>query len=83
MAWIKPKEGVTLSEAEVQAFCHGRIMDYKIPHYIKFVTEFPATVTGKVQKFRMREMSVAELGLTSLQQPASGEAPLRPATVRS
>ena len=38
-------------------------MDFKIPHYIKFVSEFPRTVTGKVQKFRMREISTSELGL--------------------
>jgi fatty-acyl-CoA synthase len=65
MAWIKTKEGVSLTEADVRNFCHGQIMEYKIPHYVKFVTEFPTTVTGKVQKYRMREISTAELGLSS------------------
>ena len=62
MAWVKCKEGQTLNEDEVRSFCRGRIMDCKIPHYVKFVTEFPTTVTGKIQKFRMREISAAELG---------------------
>ena len=63
MAWIKLKEGVAVTEAEVREFCRRQIMDFKIPHYIKFVSEFPRTVTGKVQKFRMREISTSELGL--------------------
>jgi fatty-acyl-CoA synthase len=61
MTWIKLRDGVTLTEAHVQNFCRGQIMDYKIPRYVKFVAEFPTTVTGKVQKFRMREISAAEL----------------------
>jgi fatty-acyl-CoA synthase len=61
MAWVKCKEGETLTANEIQNFCHGKIMHYKIPHYIKFVTEFPTTVTGKVQKFRMREIAAQEL----------------------
>jgi fatty-acyl-CoA synthase len=64
MAWVKCKEGETLTADAIQNFCHGQIMDYKIPHYIKFVTEFPTTVTGKVQKFRMREIAAQELGLS-------------------
>jgi fatty-acyl-CoA synthase len=65
MAWVKAKPGVTLAEAELVAFCTGRISTFKIPRYWKFVEEFPLTVTGKVQKFRMREVSVTELGLQS------------------
>ena len=64
MAWVKCKEGETLAADELQAFCRGQIMDYKIPQYIKFVAEFPTTVTGKVQKFRMREIAARELGLS-------------------
>ncbi len=63
MAWVKCKQDKTLTAEEIQHFCRGQIMDYKIPHYVKFVTEFPTTVTGKVQKFRMREISRQELGL--------------------
>jgi fatty-acyl-CoA synthase len=63
MAWIKPKSGMRLTPEEVQGFCNGQIMDYKIPRLFKFVEDFPKTVTGKVQKYRMREISTAELGL--------------------
>jgi fatty-acyl-CoA synthase len=65
MAWVRLREGATTSGHELEAFCRGRIASYKIPHYWKFVDEFPMTVTGKVQKFRMRELSIAELRLPS------------------
>jgi fatty-acyl-CoA synthase len=61
MAWVKLRPGQTLTPRELQAFCHGQIMDYKIPHYVKFVDDFPRTITGKVQKYRMREISAGEL----------------------
>ena len=48
----------------MRAFCQGRIAHYKVPRYVKVVTEFPMTVTGKVQKFLMRETAKAELGLS-------------------
>ena len=63
MAWIQVKEGTQLTEDQVKDFCRGQIAHYKVPRYFKFVSEFPMTVTGKIQKFRMREVSVAELGL--------------------
>ena len=63
MAWIKLKEGRRLTEQEVKDFCKARIMEYKVPKRIKFVSEFPQTVTGKIQKFKMREASIKELGL--------------------
>jgi len=63
MAWVKPSEGAHLSGEELTNYCRGRIATYKIPRYWKFVDDFPMTVTGKVQKFRMREMAVVELGL--------------------
>jgi fatty-acyl-CoA synthase len=63
MAWVKRKPGRDVSSEELTAFCRGRIATFKIPAYWKFVDEFPTTVTGKVQKFRMREVAVAELGL--------------------
>jgi len=64
MVWVKLKEGQAMSDQELQSFCHGKIMEYKIPCHVKFVDDFPKTVTGKVQKFRMREISMAELGLS-------------------
>jgi fatty-acyl-CoA synthase len=63
MAWIQLKEGATLTEADVKAFCQGQIARYKVPRYVKFVESFPMTVTGKIQKFVMRQTSIAELGL--------------------
>ncbi|HZI12294.1 MAG TPA: AMP-binding protein [Myxococcus sp.] len=63
MAWVRVKPGVTLTQEELTKHCSGRIATYKIPRYWKFVDAFPMTVTGKVQKFRMREVAVAELGL--------------------
>jgi len=62
-AWIKLKSGVAATPAEVQEFCKEQIAHYKIPRYIKFVDAFPMTVTGKVQKFVMREQMTEELGL--------------------
>jgi fatty-acyl-CoA synthase len=62
-AWIRIREGDTATVEEIRDFCRGQISTYKIPRYIRFTNEFPMTVTGKVQKYRMREISVAELGL--------------------
>ena len=63
MAWIKPKEGVTLTEEELHDFCKGRIAHYKVPRYWKFVEDFPMTISGKIRKVEMREISARELGL--------------------
>ena len=62
-AWVKLKGGMTATPAEIQDFCKGQIAHYKIPRYIKFVDGFPMTVTGKVQKFIMREQMAQELEL--------------------
>jgi fatty-acyl-CoA synthase len=62
-AWVVPKPGATLTVEEVRAFCDGRIARYKIPRYVKLVDHFPLTVTGKVQKYLMREQMKRELGL--------------------
>ncbi|HEX5744643.1 MAG TPA: AMP-binding protein [Archangium sp.] len=63
MAWVKPRPGATLTQEELVRYCTGRISTFKIPRFWKFVDEFPMTVTGKIQKFRMREVAVVELGL--------------------
>jgi fatty-acyl-CoA synthase len=62
-AWVRLREGETVDGEELRAWCTGRIATFKIPRYWRFVDEFPMTVTGKVQKFKMRETSVTELGL--------------------
>jgi fatty-acyl-CoA synthase len=63
MAWVKLREGASLTSDDLVAFCRGQIATFKIPRYWKFVDAFPMTVTGKIQKFKMREEAVAELGL--------------------
>jgi len=63
MAWVKLREGATSSGDELAAWCKGKIATYKIPRHWKFVDSFPMTVTGKIQKFKMRETAVEELGL--------------------
>ena len=65
MAWIKPKEGVTLTEEELRDFCKDRIAHYKVPKYWKFVSEFPMTISGKIRKVEMREIAARELGLAT------------------
>ncbi len=63
MAWVKLKAGETVTEDELKTFCKGQIAHFKIPRYFKFTESFPMTVTGKIQKFLMRQQSVQELGL--------------------
>ncbi len=63
-AWIIAKPGQTLDEAGVREFCKGKIAHYKVPRYMKFVDAFPMTITGKIQKFRIRELMQEELGLS-------------------
>ncbi len=62
-AWVKLRPGETLSLDELREFCTGKIAHYKIPRYLRISGEFPMTVTGKVQKYKMREVSVTELDL--------------------
>jgi fatty-acyl-CoA synthase len=63
-AWIQVRDGATLTEPELQEYCQGQIAHYKIPRYIRFVEDYPMTVTGKVQKFAMRRRMMEELGAT-------------------
>jgi fatty-acyl-CoA synthase len=66
MAWVKLRPGATATGEDLADYCRGKIATFKIPRYWKLVDGFPMTVTGKVQKFRMREMAVEELGLPML-----------------
>ncbi|HZN14569.1 MAG TPA: AMP-binding protein [Acidimicrobiales bacterium] len=63
MAWVSFRDGARASDDELRTFCRERLAHFKVPRYWKFVDEFPMTVTGKVQKFKMREVAIAELGL--------------------
>jgi fatty-acyl-CoA synthase len=62
-AWIIVRPGQTLDEEAIRAFCKGQIAHYKVPRYIRFVSEFPMTVTGKIQKFKIRDEMKQQLGL--------------------
>ena len=66
IAWVSLVGGAEMSENDVKEYCKGKIAHYKVPRYIRFSADFPMTVTGKVQKFKMREISIKELGLEEL-----------------
>jgi fatty-acyl-CoA synthase len=63
MAWVKVRPGATLDVDAIRAFCQGRIAHYKIPRYVHVTDEFPMTVTGKIQKYKMRDAAIEFLGL--------------------
>ena len=67
-AWVKLRPGSELTAEQVREFCTGKIAHYKVPRYVRFTGDFPMTVTGKVQKFKMRATSVEELGLAEASQ---------------
>jgi fatty-acyl-CoA synthase len=62
-SWIRLKPGESATAADIQNFCRGKIAHFKIPQYIRFTDSFPMTVTGKIQKFRMRQIEIEDLGL--------------------
>jgi fatty-acyl-CoA synthase len=62
-AWIRLKEGESLTEHELKEFCRGKIAHFKVPQYVRFVEAFPMTVTGKIQKFKIRKTEIERLGL--------------------
>ncbi len=66
VAWIRLKPGMSADESEIQDFCRDRLAYYKVPQYIRFVDTFPMTLSGKVQKFRIREFEIEQRGLTEL-----------------
>ncbi len=71
MAWVIAREGATLDEDEVREFCRGKIAHYKVPRYVTTCTEFPMTVTGKIQKNKLREQAIEQLGLHAAAQIAT------------
>ncbi|GEJ46421.1 AMP-binding protein [Chryseobacterium sp. ON_d1] len=68
MAWVKVRKGFTITAEELQEYCKDRIAHYKVPKYWKFVDEFPMTISGKIRKVEMREISMRELGLENVRQ---------------
>ena len=71
MAWVQLRDGADTTGEDIKEFCRGSIAHYKVPRYIKFTDTFPMTITGKVQKFKMREQSIEELGLGEAAQMRS------------
>jgi fatty-acyl-CoA synthase len=63
-AWVRLREGEQATEDEIREYCRGKLAHFKVPRYVVFVDEFPMTVTGKIQKFKMRETSIERLGLS-------------------
>jgi len=66
VAWIKLIAGESATDCDIRAFCEGKIAHFKIPQHIRFVDSFPMTVTGKIQKFVMRETEIKQCGLESV-----------------
>jgi fatty-acyl-CoA synthase len=63
LAWVQLREGAEVTEDEIKEFCRGTIAHYKVPRYVRVIDEFPMTVTGKIQKYKLRDLGVEELGL--------------------
>ncbi len=67
-AWVRRREGAECEPEDLREHCRGRIAHYKVPRYVRFTDEFPMTVTGKVQKFKLRERAIEELGLAATER---------------
>lgn len=65
VAWIQLRAGETATAEEIRSYCSGRIAHYKVQRYVRFVEEFPMTVTGKLQKYRMREIAAAAMQVST------------------
>jgi fatty-acyl-CoA synthase len=70
VAWIRLRPGMEATEEEIKQFCQGQIAYYKVPEHVRFVTEFPATLSGKIQKYKMREFEIEARGLQSVAKTA-------------
>jgi fatty-acyl-CoA synthase len=70
LAAVRLRPGAALTEDDVRGYCQGRLAHYKVPRYVRFVQDYPMTVTGKIQKFKIREEAVRELGLDVPASPA-------------
>ncbi|MGA3132194.1 MAG: AMP-binding protein [Terracidiphilus sp.] len=71
VAWIRLRPGVEAAEEEIKQFCQGQIAYYKVPEHVRFVTEFPATLSGKIQKYKMREFEIEARGLQAIAKTAT------------
>jgi fatty-acyl-CoA synthase len=71
VAWVRLRPGIDATEVEIREFCKGQIAYYKIPEHIRFVDEFPATLSGKIQKYKMREFEIEARGLQAVADAAT------------
>ena len=71
VAWVRLRPGTEATEEEIKAFCQGQIAYYKVPEYVRFVTEFPGTLSGKIQKYKMREFEIEARGLQAVAKTAT------------
>lgn len=71
VAWVRLRPGVEATEEEIRAFCQGQIAYYKVPEHVRFVEEFPATLSGKIQKYKMREFEIEARGLQDVAKTAT------------
>ena len=70
-AWVRLEPGVEATEAEIQEWCQGQIAYYKIPAHVRFVDDFPTTLSGKIQKYKMREFEIEARGLQNVANAAT------------
>jgi len=70
-AWVRLKPGLDATEEEIKEFCRGQIAYYKIPEHVRFVDDFPATLSGKIQKYKIREFEIEARGLQSVANAAT------------
>jgi fatty-acyl-CoA synthase len=71
VAWVRLRPGIDATEVEIREFCKVQIAYYKIPEHIRFVDEFPATLSGKIQKYKMREFEIEARGLQAVADAAT------------
>jgi fatty-acyl-CoA synthase len=71
VAWVRLRPNENATEEEIREWCQGQIAYYKIPEHIRFVTEFPATLSGKIQKYKMREFEIEARGLQNVAKTAT------------
>jgi fatty-acyl-CoA synthase len=71
LAWVKLRTEATATDVQLRDFCRKTLAHFKIPRFWKFVDEFPTTVTGKIQKYRMRSTAIAEMGLKDTTEPTN------------
>jgi len=71
VAWVRLRPGEEATEEEIRSWCQGQIAYYKVPEHVRFVDDFPATLSGKIQKYKIREFEIEARGLQTVAQTAT------------